>query len=204
MVEPKDGDTIFSEGDPGDAVYAVISGDGRVRIGSSDAHSKSLMAQMLGVGEIFGEIGVIDGGNRTADAVAIGSVRLWRIGAVPFRAALATEPALGMALTRMLAERLRRTHLLLRDATFAPLTIRLARQLLYLAATDGRAIEQGRRIARRLRQSDLADLLGATTRSIITILNEWRAAGLVAYDGNRALVTILNEDKLRAIVSDQD
>ena len=59
------------------------------------------------------------------------------------------------------------------------LEVRLARQVLYLARTDGRNTAQGRQLGGRLRQGDLADLLGATTRSIITILNAWRADGLV-------------------------
>jgi CRP/FNR family cyclic AMP-dependent transcriptional regulator len=52
----------------------------------------------------------------------------------------------------------------------------------------------------RLRQADLADLLGATTRSIITILNAWRTAGLVVYDTERALLTVKDIAAMQAIV----
>ena len=60
--------------------------------------------------------------------------------------------------------------------------------------------EQGLRLTHRLRQPDLADLLGATTRSIITILNAWRNADLVAYDTDRALLTVKDVPAMRAIV----
>jgi Mn-dependent DtxR family transcriptional regulator len=55
-------------------------------------------------------------------------------------------------------------------------------------------------LAGRLRQGDLADLLGATTRSIITILNSWRADGLVTYDPVRAQLTICREAGLQHLV----
>ena len=62
------------------------------------------------------------------------------------------------------------------------------------------APKQGLQLAGRFRQSDLADLLGATTRSIITILNAWRADGLVIYDAARAQLTLCREDDLQRLV----
>src|SRR4051794_23777574 len=74
ILEPRDRGTVFHQGDPADAVYAVIGGDGHVRIGAVDQHSKALMVEVLRAGEVFGEIGVIDGGARTASAVVDGRV----------------------------------------------------------------------------------------------------------------------------------
>jgi CRP-like cAMP-binding protein len=98
-----------------------------------------------------------------------------------------------------MARRLRRTFELFQDATFESLEVRLARQVLYLAELEGRPTPQGIRLAHRFRQADLADLLGATTRSIITVLNAWRAADLVLYDTDRALLTVRDIAALRAI-----
>jgi hypothetical protein len=72
--------------------------------------------------------------------------------------------------------------------------------VLYLAEREGRQVDQGTRLLNRLRQADLADLLGATTRSIITILNDWRAGGLVLYDTERAFLTLRDPDALRALI----
>ena len=199
-LEPRDGSTIFVQGDPADAVYAIVAGDGHVRIGAMDLRSKALMVEVFRAGEIFGEIGVIDGGNRTATAVAEGRLQLVKIRQAAFRAALASVPALGEALCRVMAQRLRRTYELFQDATFERLEVRLVRQVLYLAAREGRLTPQGTRLGHRLRQGDLADLLGATTRSIISILNDWRAAGLVIYDAERALLTVQDAAGLRAII----
>jgi CRP-like cAMP-binding protein len=199
ILEPRDGATIFTQGDPADSVYAITAGDGHIRIGSIDRHSKALMVEVFRAGEVFGEMGVIDPGFRSASAVAEGRVTLVKIRASAFRSALATCPALGEALCRLFTLRLRRTFELLQDATFETLEVRLARQVLYLAEREGRPTPQGLRLAHRFRQADLADLFGATTRSIITILNNWRAAGLVAYDTDRALLTVRDIAALRAI-----
>ena len=196
-VDPHDGAEIFQQGQPANAVYAIVGGDGRVRIGSSSTDAKSLMVEVFKIGEIFGELGVIDGRERTAAAVAIGKVRLWRISAAVFMEELNTTPMFGVALARMLSQRLRRTYTLLQDATFATVEIRLARQLLYLADLGGKRTEHGIHIQGRFRQADLANLLGVTPRSIITILNGWRTDELVIYDTNSAQLTILDPDALK-------
>jgi CRP-like cAMP-binding protein len=199
-LEARDGTTIFEQGDPADAVYAIVAGDGRVRIGSIDRRSKALMVEVLNVGDIFGEIAVIDTGTRTATAVTQGQLQLIKIPAAAFLAVLADSPIVGAALSRIMARRLRRTFELFQDATFETLEIRLARQVLYLIDREGRTTPQGVRLALRFRQGDLADLLGGTTRSIITTLNAWRSAGLVEYDTERARLTVRDPAALRAIV----
>jgi CRP-like cAMP-binding protein len=122
-----------------------------------------------------------------------------RIGGATFLATLRDAPGLGAKLAEMLAHRLRRTFDLFKDATFETVDVRLARQILYLVSLGSRKTEAGIVLASRLRQPDLADLLGATTRSIITVLNEWRATGIVQYDTTRAQLTIRNEAALRAL-----
>lgn len=202
-LDVKDGAQIFGQGDAADAIYAITRG-GSVRIGTIGRGNKSLMVEVFGVGEIFGEIGVIDGGIRSADAFADGRVRLLRISSAVFLAALGEHAALGGNLCRLLAARLRRTFTLVEDATFESVEKRLARQILYLARRNGRHTEQGVVLAGRFRQSDLADLLGTTNRSIITILNAWRTSGLVVYDANRAQLTVADVSKLQAMINSTD
>lgn len=200
QMETRNGAEIFTHGDAADAVYAIVGGEGYVRIVVVDRRSKKLMVEVFGVGDIFGEIGVIDPGARTATAVADGRIRLVRIPGISFMAALDEVPALGAAVSLMLARRLRRTFALFQDATFETLEVRLARQLVYLASLQPHASgKQGITLSGRLRQPDLADLLGATTRSIITILNAWRAEGIVLYDAEQARLTINDVALLRAL-----
>lgn len=143
VLEPHDGATLFAQGDPSDAVYAVIGGDGHVRIGAIDRRSKALMVEVFRSGDIFGEVGVIDNGARTAAAVIEGRVKLMKISRTAFLHALRTCPSLGETLCHMIALRLRRTFALFQDATFEGLEVRLARQILYLAEREGRPTEHG-------------------------------------------------------------
>jgi CRP-like cAMP-binding protein len=199
-LEPRDGARLFAQGDVADAVYAIVSGSGHVRIGALDRSSKGVMIEIFTVGDIFGELGVIEDSTRTADAVVEGRMRLLRINASVFLGILQDDAVFGANMCRVLAARLRRTFSMFRDATFESLDVRLARQVLYLAGREGRRTERGIQLAGRFRQGDLADLLGATTRSIITILNAWRADDLVIYDPARAQLTLCDETALRQLI----
>jgi CRP/FNR family cyclic AMP-dependent transcriptional regulator len=153
LADLRGGARILAQDDPADAVYAIIGGPGRVRIGAVGRDSKGLMVELLGPGDIFGEIGVIDGSVRTADAFADGNVPLLRTSAPVFTETLAEHAALGRDLCAMLATRLRRTFALFQDATFEGLEVRLARQVLYLAGRGGRRSEHGLRLAGGLVQN---------------------------------------------------
>lgn len=196
---PADGAQLFTQGDPPSAVFLVLEGSGRVRVGAPDEADKRLMVEVFRAGDVFGEMGVIDGAPRSADAVTLGDLRLLRIEGAAFRNAAESCAPLALNLARTLAARIRRTFGLLQDATFASLEVRLARQVLYLARIDGVRTPAGMRLGGRFRQPDLADLLGATTRSIITILNNWRAADIVAYDTDKAFLTIRAMERMEAI-----
>lgn len=199
VLVPRDGARLFVEGDAADAVYAIMTG--HVRVGAPDTNSKGLMIDVFGPGDIFGEMGVIERSTRTADAVAEGRVRLLRISSKVFLDTLHCNAVLGENLCLMLVKRLRRTSLLFRDATFESLEVRLASQLVYLVNREGgRKTEHGFQLAGRYRQGDLADLLGTTTRSIITILNSWRKDGIVIYDSARGHLTICREDDLQQCI----
>ena len=199
VLEPKNDSQVFRQGDPSDAIYAIVAGEGFVRIAAASPASKILMVEVFRKGDVFGEIGVIDGEPRTAHAEVDGQVRLPKIPRAVFLDAIAQTPVLGLAMARLLCRRLRRTFGLFEAASFESLEVRLAQQLLYLAAVSGRRSPAGIRLTGRLRQSDLADLLGTTPRSIITILNDWRARGTVAYAAAQGILTLLDDAALRTI-----
>jgi CRP/FNR family cyclic AMP-dependent transcriptional regulator len=70
IIEPRDGSRVVTEGDPSDAVYAIVGGTGHVRVGAISRSSKGVMFSLLRVGDVFGEIGVMDGGPRSADCIS--------------------------------------------------------------------------------------------------------------------------------------
>ncbi len=190
---------VFARGDPVRYLYFVRQG--RVKISTLSEAGKSFVVEVFQDGDVFGEITAVDGGERTADATALGPVSLYAVSAEAFRTALAQSPVLSLNLLRITVARLRRTYALLEDTTFFDLETRLAKQLLYLKNLGATATPAGTRIAMRVRQEDLADLLGATTRRIISILNDWREAGIAVLDSRSGFVTILDEARFQAIAA---
>jgi CRP/FNR family transcriptional regulator, cyclic AMP receptor protein len=191
---------IFSRGDPGDQAFLVVGGF--VQIGTLGENGKRVVVEIFKEQELFGEVAVIDGLPRTADATAMGGAKLAVLPAAAFRGLLQASPAFAVNVLRLANTRLRRTYSLFEDASLSDLEHRLAKQVLYLmglGSAGGRRV----RIYARLHQKDLADLLGATPRSIINILKKWRKDGLVDFDGRTAQLTILDTERFNAL-SDSD
>ena len=192
----RDDDVIFSRGESGDCLFIVI--DGFIKVGTLGENGKRVTVEIFKELQIVGEFAVIDGNPRSADATAMGPAKLAIISAAAFRRLLHSSPVFAMNLLRLLTARVRRTYSLFEDASLSDLEHRFAKQVLYLIGL-GAAGERRVRIYSRLNQSDLADLLGTTERSIITILNKWRAEGLADFDGRTAQLTILDLERFGAL-----
>lgn len=103
----KRGATIFSKGDPGSSLYAVISGTVKISVSSPDGRNAIL--NLIGPGEIFGEVAVLDGGERTADATASTNCEILVIDRREFLPFVKQQPVLAMKFIELLCDRLRWT-----------------------------------------------------------------------------------------------
>lgn len=187
---------VFTRGEPAGSVYLVLSGT--VSISTLAVSGKRITVEIFQCYDLFGEIAVIDGGVRTADATAMEPVQLLGMPAATFRSVLASSAPLANALLRLVTARLRHTYVLLEDASLRSVELRLAKQVLYLLKL-GATGEARVRLQARMHQDELADLLGITTRSIINVLNKWRAEALVSFDGRTAQLTILDMGRFREL-----
>ncbi|HEX3350561.1 MAG TPA: Crp/Fnr family transcriptional regulator [Acetobacteraceae bacterium] len=192
----RDEQALFARGDPARTVYLILSGS--VRISTSAASGKRITVSIFQRYDMIGEIAVVDRGTRTADAIAMGPVELASIPGSTFLDVLADSAVLANHLLRAAITRLRHTYVLLEDASLRSLELRFARMILHLAKL-GATGDSRVRLQVRMHQDELADLLGVTTRSIINVLNKWRADQLVNFDGRTAQLTILNFDRFRAL-----
>jgi CRP/FNR family transcriptional regulator, cyclic AMP receptor protein len=199
-----DGGVIFERKDEARYVYIVLNG--RVHISTEaardkDREPKRMTVEIFKSEDLFGELGVIDNSPRTATATAKGATQVAALNGAVFRELMQNSPIFSVNLVRLIAARLRHTYLLLEDASLLSLEHRLARQVIYLLGF-GASGEPQVRLYSRFNQGDLANLLGTTRRSIIDILNKWRAEGLADFDGRTAQLTILNLQRFRALLSD--
>ncbi|UEM18861.1 Crp/Fnr family transcriptional regulator [Skermanella mucosa] len=198
---------IFRQGDPGSSMMAVLSG--RVRICSYSAEGKEVTLNIVRKGEYFGEIALLDGKHRTAEAVAIEDTSLLVLERRHFLPWLESHPTVCLRMFNVLCDRLRRTSTQLEDTLFLEVPIRLARCLVRLATAFG--VEErggGTRIDVKLSQQQLGTLVGITRESTNKHLNEWQRDGLITVsagsitirdlDGLRELADFYDEDEAEA------
>ena len=99
------GTTVMAAGDPVDSLYIVISG--RLKVMMSDAEGKEVILSILGSGEFFGEMGLIDDSPRSASVVTIEPCELLSVSKRDFKKCLAENVEMSMAVMRGLVRRLR-------------------------------------------------------------------------------------------------
>src|SRR5712691_8912087 len=124
----KRGTTIVSKGDPGNSLIAVISGTVKISVSSPDG--RSAIFNLIGAGEIFGEIAVLDGQARTADATANTNCEIFIIDRREFIPFVRSQPALAMKFIELLCARLRWTSDQVEQIILQNLPGRLASELL--------------------------------------------------------------------------
>jgi CRP/FNR family transcriptional regulator, cyclic AMP receptor protein len=191
------GTVIFQKGDPGSSMMAVLKG--RVRISTISPDGKELTLNTIHAGEVFGEIALLDGKPRSADATAIEACDLLVLERRLFMPMLRGNEDLLLRLLGTLCDRLRRTSLALEEIALFDLPARLARVLVKLGQDYGRPGPGGVRIDVRLSQRDLSTLVAASRESVNKQLRHWREDGVVAIDGGYLVLRRVGE--LEALVA---
>ncbi len=171
------GHEIFAKGSPGQSIMAVLRG--AVRISSISLAGREIVLNIINPGEIFGEIALLDGGERTGDAVAISDCELLVLNRRDFMPFLENRSDLCLMLIRILCQRLRRTSEQVEDLLFRHLEARIAKALLHLAEHSGRPDVHGAALELHLSQSDLGNIVGSSRESVNKQLQVWQRAGLI-------------------------
>ncbi|MDR3536488.1 MAG: Crp/Fnr family transcriptional regulator [Acetobacteraceae bacterium] len=175
------GQTIFQKGEDGTSMMAVLQG--RVRISAVSLEGKEVTLNVINPGDVFGEIALLDGKPRSADAVAVDDTLvlvLERRVVLPF---LKANPDLLLRLLAVMCDRLRRTSVALEEIALFELPVRLARVLGQLADDYGRPSALGTRIDFKLSQRDLSTLVASSRESVNKQLRAWQKDGLLELDG---------------------
>jgi CRP/FNR family transcriptional regulator, cyclic AMP receptor protein len=192
------GAIIFSQGDPGDALYGVVTG--KVRISASAPDGKEMFLNIMEPGDTFGEIALLDGNPRTATASATAPSELLVIMRDPFLSLLQREQSLSTHLLRLLCQRIRWTSGLAEDSALLAVPARLARRLVGLAKAHGHQVLNGVHLA--ISQEEIARFLGISRQVVNQYLQTWKANGWVEL--GRAKMTILDEKALQRTAESSD
>jgi CRP/FNR family transcriptional regulator, cyclic AMP receptor protein len=173
----KPNEVIFKKRDPGDSIMAVLNGSVGISCVSEDGNEIELA--IIRPGEFFGEIGLIDGGERTADAYACEATRLlvlYRRDVIPF---LERNPKACLELLDIAAKRLRTSSVRFEDFLFLDVRKRLAKLLVSL--TERNVEEAPNEVAPNIQisQQGLATMIGTSRQAVNKQLRQWEDAGLI-------------------------
>jgi CRP-like cAMP-binding protein len=186
-------EVLFRKGDPGKQLYGVLSG--RLKVMASAADGRELVFNLMGPGEVIGEIALMDSDARSATVVAVERSELLTLHRRELFPFLERHPKVAIRLAGVLARRLRRLSEHTEDALFLPLPSRMAKTLIALAASYGH--EGDSPVDIRLAQQDLGDMVGTSRESVNKQLRAWEQDGLVTLKRER--VTLNDLDALRLI-----
>jgi CRP/FNR family transcriptional regulator len=188
-------DYIFTEGDAADWFCFVRSG--RVKILRASRGGKEVVLELLGPGEPFGGVAVIERRPYPASAQAIETSVVLKIPREPIVALTERYPGVIREMALTIGRRLRAAHESVRALAADPVEARLASALLRLAERDGERGPRGITLPYHLTRQSLADMTGTTVETTIRIVSRWQKDRLVRDEGGRLLLTDL--EALRAV-----
>jgi CRP/FNR family transcriptional regulator, cyclic AMP receptor protein len=189
------GSLIFTKGDPGTGLMGVLAGSVKISVASADG--RDVVLNIIRAGEIFGEIALLDGHRRTADATAMSDCELMVLERREFIPFLLSQPDVTLKLMEILCSRLRRTSEQVQDVTFLRLPIRLAKALLELVSRSESSAPTGK-IA--ITQREISQIVGRSRESTNKQLRAWAKRGWIRLQWGG--VTVLKLDKLAEVAAE--
>ncbi len=187
------GEALFRKGAKGDALYIIKKG--RIKISVSSHTGDEAVLVIFSAADFFGEMALLDGEPRSADALALEPTELLLLSRPDFISFLSSNKDAMLGVLVALSQRLRRTDDLLEDTCFLQVSERFAKRLVELALTHGRRDGDKIHIDLALTQKDMASMVGATRESINKELRVLREKGLVTIQEN--VICIHNLERLK-------
>jgi CRP/FNR family cyclic AMP-dependent transcriptional regulator len=186
---PKNSVILF-EDDPGDALYIVSAGQVKVVLIGEDG--REVILSVLGDGDFFGDMALIDDEPRSAHVIAMRDSQLLVLRRDDFQAQLVAQPKIGLKLLRVLVQRLRRADEKIGGLVLLDVNGRVARVLLDMADESG-----GPKLTRRLTHHTIAQMIGSSRETVSRAMAELVDRGLIEI--TRREISIRNRDGLAAL-----
>ena len=176
------GTVIVRAGDVTDSLYILVNGSARVL--NSDEEGREVILSILGPGDFFGEMGLIDGSPRSADVVAAEVCDLLVISKSDFRKCLQENFEVAFNIMKRLVERLRDADRKIESLALMDVYGRVAKLLLEFSD-----IEDGRRVVRRkLTKQDIAKMIGASREMVSRVMKDLEGSGYIHVDDGRIVI----------------
>ena len=186
---------VFHEGDP--ALWLCFVKSGHVRIVRHSRTGKDVVLELLGPGEIFGGVAVIERRPYPAAAQATEPSVVVKIPAEVAVGLAERHPTVVREMALLIGRRLRAAHDSVKSLSVEPVEARLAATLLRLADREGVRTKSGVELPFHLTRQSLADMSGTTVETAIRVVSRWLRDGLVEDRGGRLVVR--DRDALREL-----
>jgi len=174
--------TIMAGGDATDSLYIVLSG--RLKVMMSDSDGKEVILSILGPGEFFGEMGLIDDEPRSASVVSIEPCELLAIAKRDFKKCLVENNEMAMAVMRGLVRRLREADRKIGSLALLDVYGRVARLLLDMAENvNGEKV-----VTKRLPKQDIAKMIGASREMVSRVMKDLQTGGYIEMRGSNIVL----------------
>ena len=181
VTRQAEGDQIFAKGDPGNSMMAVLKG--RVVISAPSPDGRQVVLTVMREGDLLGEIALLDGNERTADATAASDCELLVVPRRSLLALLERRPDVCIDLLILLCERLRRTNEQVEDLAFLDLEARIAKVLVRLSEESGGEDRSSTKpIGVKISQRALGERVGGSRESVNKHLQDWKRSGIIAIE----------------------
>ncbi|MGQ0765680.1 MAG: Crp/Fnr family transcriptional regulator [Gemmatimonadota bacterium] len=184
------GSVIVFEDDPGDSLFIVR--DGRVKVVLIGEDGREVILGVMGVGEHFGELSLIDDQPRSAHVIAMEETNLLVLRRDDFRRRVESNPAVAWSLLSELARRLRRADAKIHGLALLDVPGRIARLLLDFADEAG-----GESIEKPLTHQTIAHMIGASRETVSRTIRDFTIQGLIRVERRR--ISLANREGLRQL-----
>jgi len=176
------GEFVVRAGEDTDALYILISG--RAKVTNSDEEGREIILAVLGPGESFGEMGLIDGSPRSANVVAQEASELVVVSKQDFQRCMQDNFQVALKLMQVLVRRLREADRKIESLALLDVYGRVARLLLEMSQeVNGRRV-----VVRKVSKQDMARMIGASREMVSKVMRDLENSGYIQLDGDQLVI----------------
>jgi CRP-like cAMP-binding protein len=182
---PKD-TVVFFENEEGDFFFTIL--EGRIKVTILGDDGREVILSVLGPGDFFGEMALLDNEPRSATAIAVEESELLSLHRSDFQSVLNDNRSITSALIRVLSSRLRRANHQISTLALLDVYGRVARVIVDMAREEGKRLRDGRIAFRRATHQEIANRIGTTRETVTRMLKDLERQGLIHVEGKEIVV----------------
>jgi CRP-like cAMP-binding protein len=182
---PKDS-VVFFENEQGDFFFMIL--DGRIKVTILGDDGREVILSLLGAGDFFGEMALLDNEPRSATAIAVEDTELLSLHRNDFQNVLSDNRSITVGLIKVLTARLRRANHQISTLALLDVYGRVARVIVDMAREEGRRLKDGRIAFRRATHQEIANRIGTTRETVTRMLKDLERQGMIHIEGREIIV----------------